>query len=314
MTGPIQWLRASWDFVFEVGKRWYYGGIGDLAAGVTFWILLTLPAAILAMVSALGSLQGIVGENLSQEIEDDVIRFIEKVFNAEAGSVSDTVASLFDRQPGGLLTFSLAVSFWTISRGFSGLIRALDEVYQVEDGRAWYVTRFVGLVLGLGSMLISVPIVLLEFFVWSKVPNGAVEEILRSVSAVLILVTWASMIFHFGSSIRTKWRWDLPGAVVAASFWWGLTNLFQYYVRLSSGSNQVLTTIGASLLALTWVWLAAQVLLIGAAVNNLLSERLGLDRHKREMKVIPEVLMRTGEMRKIVIGGDNPNPPARRRR
>ncbi len=314
MTGPIQWLRASWDFVFEVGKRWYYGGIGDLAAGVTFWILLTLPAAILAMVSALGSLQGIVGENLSQEIEDDVIRFIEKVFNAEAGSVSATVASLFDRQPGGLLTFSLAVSFWTISRGFSGLIRALDEVYQVEDGRAWYVTRFVGLVLGLGSMLISVPIVLLEFFVWSKVPNGAVEEILRSVSAVLILVTWASMIFHFGSSIRTKWRWDLPGAVVAASFWWGLTNLFQYYVRLSSGSNQVLTTIGASLLALTWVWLAAQVLLIGAAVNNLLSERLGLDRHKREMKVIPEVLMRTGEMRKIVIGGDNPNPPARRRR
>ncbi len=314
MTGPIQWLRASWDFVFEVGKRWYYGGIGDLAAGVTFWILLTLPAAILAMVSALGSLQGIVGENLSQEIEDDVIRFIEKVFSSEAGSVSDTVASLFDNQAGGLLTFSLAVSFWTISRGFSGLIRALDDVYKVEDGRAWYVTRFVGLVLGLGSMLISVPIVLLEFFVWSRVPNGAVEEILRSLSAVLILVTWASMIFHFGSSIRTKWRWDLPGALVAASFWWGLTNLFQYYVRLSRGSNQVLTTIGASLLALTWVWLAAQVLLIGAAVNNLLSERLGLDRHKRELKMIPEVIMRTGEMRKIVIGGDSPNPPTRPRR
>ncbi len=314
MTGPLQWLRASWDFVFEVGKRWYYGGIGDLAAGVTFWILLTLPAAILAMVSALGSLQGIVGENLSQEIEDDVIRFIEKVFSTEAGSVSDTVASLFDRQAGGLLTFSLAVSFWTISRGFSGLIRALDDVYKVEDGRAWYVTRFVGLVLGLGSMLISVPIVLLEFFVWSKVPNGALEEVLRSLSAVLILVTWASMIFHFGSSVRTKWRWDLPGAIVAASFWWGLTNLFQYYVRLSSGSNQVLTTIGAFLLALTWVWLAAQVLLIGAAVNNLLGERLGLDRHKREMKMIPEVIMRTGEMRKIVIGGDSPNPPTRQRR
>lgn len=308
MTGPIQWLRACWNFVFDVGKRWYYGGIGDLAASVTFWILLTLPAAVLAMISALGWIEGIVGENLSTEIEADFSRFIEQVFTTDAQIVADTVDSLFQQQNTGLFTFSLALSFWTISRGFSGLIRALDDVYDVEDGRAWYVTRFVGLILGLGSLLVSVPIVLLEFYVWSEVSDGAVEEVLRALSAILILVTWASLIFHFGPSIRTQWRWDLPGAFVAASFWWGLTNLFQYYVRLSSGSNQVLSTIGASILALTWVWLAAQVLLIGAAVNNVLGQRLGLDRRKRELK-IPDLVFRTGEMRKIVIDDDDlPQP------
>ena len=293
--------------MFAVGKRWYFGGIGDLAAGVTFWILVTLPAAILALVAALGSVRGIVGEDQSQLIQDGVVRFVEGVFSTDATVISETVVSLFEQRNSGLLTFSLAVAFWSISRGFSGLIRALDDVYEVEDGRVWYLNRLVALVLGLGSMLISVPIVLLETYVWSRVQDGPVEEVLRTLFAVLILVGWASLIFHFGSSIHTKWRWDLPGAVFAASFWWLLTGIVRFYVRYSSDSNGVLTTIGASLLALTWVWLAAQGLLIGAAVNTELGERLGLDRRKRELK-IPDVL-RTGEMRKIVIGGENPNPP-----
>ncbi len=293
--------------MFAVAKRWYFGGIGDLAAGVTFWILVTLPAAILAMVSGLGSLRGLVGVDQSQLIEDGIVRFVQGVFSSETTVISDTVVSLFEQRNGGLLTFSLALAFWSISRGFSGLIRALDDVYEVQDGRVWYLNRLVALVLGLGSMLISVPIILLETYVWSRVQDGPVEQILRTFLAMLILVAWASLIFHFGSSIHTKWRWDLPGAIFAAGFWWILTNIVQFYVRYSSESNQVLTTIGASLLALTWVWLSAQGLLIGAAVNTELGLRLGLDRQKRQLK-IPEVL-RTGEMRKIVIGGDNPNPP-----
>jgi uncharacterized BrkB/YihY/UPF0761 family membrane protein len=116
--------------------------------------------------------------------------------------------------------------------------------------------------------------------------------------AVLILVSWASMIFHYGPSIRTKWRWDLPGSIVAASFWWVLTVGYQSYIDVASGRNNVLTVIGASLLALTWVWLAAQVLLIGAAVNVEVATVIGIQRSRREWK-LPDVL-RTGEMRKIV--------------
>lgn len=295
---PVRWLRAAWTFVFNVAKRWYYGGIGDLAAGVTFWILLSLPAVILAMVSALGVLDSFLGRSLSSEIEEDVTGFVERVFTSEAPSIANAVDELFAQQELGLLTLSVAFTLWTISRGFSGMIRALDGVYEVDESRAWYTTRVVGLILGLGSLLVSVPIVLLELFVWSRFPDGPIESILRTGVAVLILVSWASMIFHYGPSIRTKWRWDLPGAVVAATFWWILTVGYQSYIDIVSGRNEVLSVIGASLLALTWVWLAAQVLLIGAAVNVEVATVIGIERSRREWK-LPEVL-RTGEMKKIV--------------
>ncbi len=306
MTNPFNWLRSAWTFVFDVAKRWYFGGIGDLAAGVTFWILLSLPAVILAMVSALGVLDALLGRSLSAEIEEDITGFVERVFTSDAPGIANAVDELFAQQELGLLTLSVAFTLWTISRGFAGMIRALDGVYEVDESRPWYTTRIVALFLGLGSLLVSVPIVLLELFVWSRFPDGAIESILRTGVAVLILVSWASMIFHYGPSIRTKWRWDLPGSVVAAIFWWILTVGYQSYIDVVSGRNGVLSAIGASLLALTWVWLAAQVLLIGAAVNVQVATIRGIERSRREWK-IPDVL-RTGEMKRIITTDHQPVP------
>ena len=305
MINPITWTRSAWSFVWDISKRWYYGGIGDLAAGVTFWILLSLPAVVLAMVSALGVLDSLLGRDLSIAIEEDITGFIERVFSSDAEGIANAVDQLFAQQELGLLTVSVALTLWTISRGFAGMLRALDYVYEVDDGRPWYYNRIVALILGLGSLLVSVPIVLLELFVWSRFPDGAIESILRTVVAVVILVFWASMIFHYGPSIRTKWRWDLPGSIVAAIFWWILTVGYQSYIDVVSGRNEVLSAIGASLLALTWVWLAAQVLLIGAAVNVQVATMTGIHRTRREWK-IPDVL-RTGELKKITVPEGRPS-------
>ncbi len=310
VSKPLSWLAQAPGFVFEVAKRWYYGGIGDLAAGVTFWILLTLPAAILALGSGLGSLEALIGADAVDSVRLDVIEFAERVLGNRSASITGTVDELFGNQNSGLLTFSLAVSFWTISRGFAGMIRALDGVYDVEEGRPWYITRVVALILGLGSLLVSVPIIVLETFVWSRI-DWPIEGGLRFLSAIAILVFWGSMLFHFGPSIRTKWRWDLPGAIVAGILWWVLTEGFRYYVNLTQGSNAALTAVGAALLALTWVWLAAQVLLIGAAVNTELGDRMGLDRRRPDSKVAEAINVTTGQIKKIVVSESRDDGPKR---
>ncbi|MEZ5339947.1 MAG: YihY/virulence factor BrkB family protein [Acidimicrobiales bacterium] len=293
-------IRSVVLFFWDVGKKWYYGGIGDLAAGVTFWILLTLPASILALSSALGWLGPLVGESAAQQVENNVVEYIDRIFTSEAEVVGNAVRELFNQQNPGLVTLSLAFAFWTISRGFAGLLRTVDEVYEVENGRPWYTARLMALVLGLGSLMISAPLVLIEIFIWEQVPDGLLENWLRFGTSVFILVLWASLIFHVGSSIRSKWRWDLPGALVSAVLWWLLTWGFRYYVNFARGENAALGAIGAWLLALTWIWFAAQGLLIGAAVNAVLGDRLGIDRGKRDWK-INEKIFRTGEMRRVEV-------------
>lgn len=300
-------LVAVWRFVIDVALRWYHGGVGDLAAGVTFWILVSLPASILALLSALGPLERLLSFGFQTRVEQNVLDFIGRLFPTAGGEVQETARALFQQDPNsGLLTVSLAVMIWSISRGFAGLIRALDDIYHVVDTRPWYHTRVVGLLLGLGSLLVSVPLVMLDQLVWDPIPDGPLERSARGVVAIVVLVLWASTIYHFGPTQRSRWRHDLPGAVCAAIMWWLLSTGFGWYVSLTAAANDLTAAIGAGLLALTWIWLAAQVLLIGGTVNYLWGLNRDIRRNRRSWSINDRI---TGELRRIVVPDRDPNRP-----
>lgn len=306
VSSVFRTIKAFPRFVWDVAKLWYHGGIGDLAAGVTFWILITVPAAVLTLVSSASFIDDreILGVSVKTQIKFEILSWVNRTFVEGAETARAAVDNLFAQNRTGVFTIAAGLTLYTISRGFAGMIRALDTVYSIENGRPWYHTRFVGLILGLGTILVMVPIVLLELLVWGSSELPA-EATLSAFVSMVILVGWASLIFHFGPSTRSKWRWDLPGAIVAAVFWWGLSKGFGEYVgliTLGGDGSSVLGIIGGFLLALTWIWLAAQVLLIGAAVNFVLGERLNLDRG-RNRSVINAISNATGELKKVVVNG-----------
>ncbi len=300
--GPLRTLASIWRFVVDVALRWYHGRVGDLAASITFWIVISLPALVLSLLAVLGPLDRMItGVGFSVRVRSQVEDFVARIFTGEAGSVSETVTGLFEQSNNSLAIVSLGLAIWSISRGFSGMIRALEDIYDIEDRRPWYWTRVVAVVLGIGSMLISVPLVLLEIFVWAGIEDGLLESFLRGLVAVTVLVLWASVLYHYGPAERHRWRFDLPGAIVAAIGWWLLSVGFARYVTITASANEARAAVGASLLALTWIWLAAQVLLVGGAVNYLLGERLGVTRGRRSWSINEVVTKSTGEIRKIVV-------------
>ena len=104
------------------------------------------------------------------------------------------------------------------------------------------------------------------------------------------------MIYHFGPARRSRWRHDLPGAITAAVMWWLLSTGFGWYVSLTEGANDVTAAVGAGLLALTWMWLAAQVLLIGGVVNFLYGQNRHIARNRPTWNINDKI---TGEWRRI---------------
>ncbi len=310
--GPIGWVVSAWRFVFDVALRWYHGRVGDLAASVTFWIVISLPALVLALLAVIGPLDRLVtGVQFQGRIESEVEEFIARVFTDESQGISDSITDLFSENNNSLAAVSLALAIWSISRGFSGLIRALEDIYEIEDRRPWYHTRVVAVILGLGSILISVPLVLMEIYVWGSITDGLIESSLRGLVAIIVLILWASIVYHYGPAERHRWRFDLPGAVVAAFLWWLLSYGFARYVDITSNANEVRAAVGAGLLALTWIWLAAQVLLIGGAVNYILGDRLGVSRGRRSWSINEVVTKSTGEIRKIVVPDRDDTSPQR---
>ena len=320
--GPIGWIASIWRFVWDVALRWYYGRVGDLAASVTFWLLVSLPATVLALLAILGPIDRLYGMlfpierggvelEFQSRIQLEVSEFIGQILTDEGGEIQATITGLFSDTNAGLSLISGAFALWSISRGFAGLIRALEDIYDIaaEERRPWYITRVVAVFLGVGSVLLPLPLIVLDQFVWDGLSSNTLFNSLRTITLVAVLILWASIVYHFGPATRARDGFMICRERCSTTLmWWLLTIGFGQYVDVTlaaEGANEVRAAVGIFLLAITWVWLTAQVLLIGGAVNQILGDRLGISRSAREWSIPDMVTKSTGEIKRIMTTDSN---------
>lgn len=273
---PRRLPRWVWRLILDVVDEYRRDRVGDLAASITFWAILSVPAAALAMVSTLSSLDAVIGASLASDFQQSVEDRISETF-ADADPIIATTRELFETNSTGLATFAMLVALYSLSRAFAGLIRALDEAYGVTEGRPWWWLRIVGAALGAGTVVI-VAAAAVALAVVPDLPIGDTRWLTPPV-VVAVVVLWASALFHFAPNRRTPWRYDLPGSIIATAGWLGAGQLFTLYVR-EVGGNDVRSAVGAILLALTLVHLLSIVLLVGAEVNDVIAQRAGIGRRR----------------------------------
>ncbi|MFV2040275.1 MAG: YihY/virulence factor BrkB family protein [Acidimicrobiales bacterium] len=273
---PLPLARWLWALAREVVNEYIRDGVGDLAASITFWTLLSIPAAVLALVSALSSVERFIGAGAARDLEQRILDFVNDTF-ADSQTLNDAISELFSDSNRGVFTIATLVAFFTLSRGFAGLIRALDSAYEVEEGRAWWHVRLVAMGLGGGTIVVTVG-ALGMLAVLPDLPGGTVLQLLVAPGALLLIVLWTTTLFHIGPNHRTPWRYDVPGGVFTALSWVLATQGFALYVRVASAGNQVQSAVGAVLLALTLMYLLSVAMLVGAQLNDVLSRRAGVVR------------------------------------
>ena len=243
-------------------------GALDSAASVAFWLLLSLPATLLAGLASLS----LLGDDLVAEFRGTTNEFVDRVFTGEADELRDTIDALFDQNYAGLFSVSIVIAFVTMSRGFAGLIRALDVVYDVEESRGFLRVRLAAVGLGVGTLAT----VAVSTYLWSISKSAGVPPVARVAVALVILVVWAATVFHVGPNHHTPWRYDLPGAVLAAVGWLLVSVGYGWYIQLAGSGNQAVGLAGALLFGMTWVWIVCLILLVGGELNEILADRAGV--------------------------------------
>jgi len=276
---PGALLRWLWRLMKDVVDEYGDDGVGDLAASITFWTILSIPAAALSLVSTLSSLESVVGQSVADDVQREVESFIRTTFGDDA-ALNDTVRELFATPSRGVATVAMLIALYTLSRAFAGLIRALDVAYEVEDSRPWWYVRIVAIGLGIGTLSIVAAGATLLALLPSLALSG-VARWLTPTAVVAALVLWAATLFHIGPNHKTPWRYDLPGALLTAVGWIAATQGFAVYVRFAPSGNNIQTSVGAILLALTLMYLLSIVLLLGAELNDVLARRAGVVQQPR---------------------------------
>jgi membrane protein len=274
--------------------EWQDDRVSGLAAEVAFFGVLSLFPALLAMAAALGVLEALAGAEAAAEAEDAVVSFLQGVLTHEAAGTIEAVQELFDGSSIGVLTVGLATALWAASRGFAAVIRALDVAYDIDERRTWVRLRALGIGLAIGTVVVAS--LLLAMLVLGPL-LGTGQEVADAVGLGTVFATfwtwvrwptiaalvigWAATIFHVAPNHRTPWRWDVPGALLTAALWIVLSLGLRLYLVVASTGNQVLGTLGGSLIVLLWLYLLAVGLLLGGELNAILARRAGVPQEPR---------------------------------
>lgn len=305
VPGPAD-LRRARSATVAIGRalvrEWRDDRVNGLAAEIAFFGVLSLFPTMLALASALGSLQTIAGRSVARRAEEEVLEFLRRVLTDEASGTIDAVQELFAEGSPGVFTVGILGALWAASRGFAAVINALDVVYDLDERRGYVRVRVVALGLALGSVLI-VAIVLSMLVLGPLLGTGreVADAIgLGGVFATLwdwarwplvlaIMIGWAATVFHVAPNHRTPWRWDLPGALFTALTWVVMSLGFRIYLLAVADANEVLGTLGGVLIVLLWLYLLAVGLLLGGELNAILAHRYDVAQLPRQRlrRVVP---------------------------
>ncbi|AFK20274.1 YihY/virulence factor BrkB family protein [Haloferax mediterranei ATCC 33500] len=231
---------------------------GSIAYGA-FVSLLPLFLLVLSAVSATGN----------GTLRQSVIAVIQSVLTPGAGEV--IVAELeASTQLASLSIVGVLVLIWGTLRIFRGLDTAFSDIYESEAANTFADQLTDGVVVLITVALAVVAGALIE----SSLPelDGALGWVVyRSLLVVVLFVTFYPMYYIFPDEDVTYIE-VVPGTLVAAVGLTTFESLFRLYVQFSSRSPES-SVVAGILVLLTWLYFSGLVILLGAAVNAVLSNR-----------------------------------------
>jgi len=252
------------------------------AGSVAFFALLAIFPALATLVSLYGlfSNAGTLGTHLA--LLDGLVP--DGVLNLLADELSRIVATRTDTL-GAAFAVGLLIAFWSANSGVSALFDALNVVYKEREKRSllrFYATTFLFTLGGVLFVICAVAFVVVLPAVLGlfglATATGRIVAIARWPALLFAVMLALALVYRFGPSRRpARWRWVSLGSAVAALLWVGASMLFSWYVASFDSYNRTYGSLGAGVGFVTWIWLSAVIVLLGAELNAQMEHQTARD-------------------------------------
>ncbi|KAB1193696.1 YihY family inner membrane protein [Haloferax sp. MBLA0076] len=231
---------------------------GSIAYGA-FVSLLPLFLLVLAAISIIGS----------ADLRQSVIVLIQTALTPGAGDIIIAELEATSRLTS-LSLVGVLVLLWGTLRIFRGLDTAFSDIYESEAANTFADQLRDGIIVLVTVSLALVAGGILE----SSLPHlvGSVGWVVyRGVLVLLLFATFYPMYYIF-PDVDVSYLEVVPGTLVAAVGLTAFGSLFRLYIHFSSRSPES-SVVAGILVLLTWLYFSGLVILFGATVNAVLSNR-----------------------------------------
>ena len=267
-ASPIGWKQVAVRTWAQSGKD----NLGLIAAGVAFY-------TFLALVPLLGATVLTYGLVATPETVLRNVQSLATVMPAEAAKlVGEQLTGVIETSGGkkGLgLLLALGVALFGARNAAGSIITALNIAYEEEETRGFIQVNLLALMMtacGIVMAIVAMAVV---------AALGSVDQLLPGLPTAVVIAgkilsygvllaggaAAAATLYRFAPDHDAGWRWITPGTVLAAVGWILLTLGFGIYAANFGNYGKTYGSLATVVVLLTWVYLSAYLLLVGAELN-----------------------------------------------
>src|SRR5215210_942511 len=272
---PTDMKGRGWFQVLKrTGKEFSADNLTDWAAALTYYSVLSIFPALIALISIVG----LVGDSATQPLLDN----ISAVAPGPAKEIFTNAIENLQKSQGAagvLFIVGLAGAIWSASGYVAAFMRASNAIYDIPEGRPIWKTA---------PVRVGVTVVLLTLVIVSAVAVAVTGGLAKQVGNLIgvgstavtvwdiakwpVLLLIVSFMFAFlywaAPNVKhPKFRWVSPGGIVAVLIWIIASAAFAFYVANFGSYNKTYGALGGVVIFLVWLWISNIAVLLGAELN-----------------------------------------------
>ena len=267
---------GAWATLKRTVREFQEDNLTDWAAALTYYGLLSLFPALIALVSLLG----LFGD--PQTTTKSLTEIITSIGPESAAETFEgPIDSIISNQgaAGFAFVFGLLVALWSASGYIGAFMRASNVIYETPEGRPFWKLRplQVGVTL---VMVIAVALLALGLVLTGPVVEAIADPVGLSDTAVdvwniakwpvmvAIFVLMVDLLYYASPNVKLRgFRWVTPGCLVAMVVWAIVSAAFAFYVANFGSYDKTYGTLAGLVALLVWFWISNLAILFGHQLN-----------------------------------------------
>jgi membrane protein len=265
-----------WTTLKRTAGEFREDNLTDWAAALTYYALLSLFPALIAMVSLLG-LFGDPRTTTSSLTEIITSIGPESAAQTFEGPIQSVVSN--QSAAGFAFVFGLLVALWSASGYIGAFMRASNVIYETEEGRPFWKLRPLQLAVTL-VMVVAMALLALGLVLTGPIVEAVAEPVGLGSTAVdvwniakwpvmvAVFVLMVDLLYYASPNAKLRgFRWVTPGCLVALVVWVVASAAFATYVANFGSYDKTYGTLGGLVALLVWLWISNLAILFGHQLN-----------------------------------------------
>ena len=266
--GEIKLLKS----IRELYRRYVEDEVPAYSAEMAYYFLLAVFPFLIFLITVIGYLP-VSG--------DDILRPLANLLPSESYHVlRDTAEQVIRSRNLRLMSLGFVSMLWAASSGMGAVMRGINKALCEKDTRPFWVAvplsilftilvtllilfYFILLIFGrqIGDFLLRIG---LRWEYWKG------WNVIRYAVAIFLMIAVFVILYRYSPCKKIRWRNAMPGAVFTAVGWLLVSLVFSYYVNRFWNLSLVYGSLGGIIALMVWLFISAQLILLGGEVNAML--------------------------------------------